>query len=208
MAMFPPISGATTSRMRDRFAYRRAAGLAAALVAAGVWFAAPPARGDDVPLVTPSAPTVQREETDEERALNRPRPPSDRAVVTTLDPIPIATAAPRPLPAFTALPVRVSDLSSADLACLPRNLRNVLSDVSMIFGDVELVSTGRSRQHNRRVGGAYRSLHLACRAVDFRVRNAPARDVHRFLAAREDVGGIKLYRSGFIHIDDGPRRTW
>jgi uncharacterized protein YcbK (DUF882 family) len=99
-------------------------------------------------------------------------------------------------------------LSSADLACLPQTLKNVLSDISMIFGDVELVSTGRSRQHNRRVGGAYRSLHLACRAVDFRVCNTPAREVHRFLAAREDVGGIKLYRTGFIHIDDGPRRTW
>jgi hypothetical protein len=86
---------------------RRAAGLAAVLIVAGVAFAAAPAIGDDVPLVAPPGPSAQREEGEKERALNRPRPQSERAVVTNLAPIPIATAAPRALPVFTALPVRV-----------------------------------------------------------------------------------------------------
>jgi hypothetical protein len=29
-----------------------------------------------------------------------------------------------------------------------------------------------------------------------------------FLRARPDVGGLKVYRNGIIHIDNGSRRTW
>lgn len=91
--------------------------------------------------------------------------------------------------------------------CLPGALRNVLADVAAKFGPVSIQSTHRTRTHNRRAGGARSSLHLSCRAIDFRVR-ARARGVMAYLRSRPEVGGLKIYRNGIIHIDNGSRRTW
>jgi uncharacterized protein YcbK (DUF882 family) len=96
---------------------------------------------------------------------------------------------------------------TAPVDCLPGNLREVLADVATRFGPVSIQSTHRSRKHNRRAGGARHSLHLACRAIDFRVR-ARVRGVMAYLRSRPEVGGLKIYRNGIIHIDDGSRRTW
>jgi uncharacterized protein YcbK (DUF882 family) len=68
-------------------------------------------------------------------------------------------------------------------------------------------STCRSRRHNSRVGGARHSHHLSGNAVDFRVRGASARSVYAFLRSHGSVGGLKLYRRGFFHIDTGSRRS-
>ena len=29
-----------------------------------------------------------------------------------------------------------------------------------------------------------------------------------YLRSRPEVGGLKMYRTGIIHIDNGERRTW
>ncbi len=97
--------------------------------------------------------------------------------------------------------------ASAPTNCLPGDLREVVADVAARFGPVSVESTHRTRGHNRRAGGAGGSMHLACRAVDFRVR-ARARGVMAYLSARPEVGGLKVYRSGIIHIDNGSRRSW
>jgi uncharacterized protein YcbK (DUF882 family) len=68
-------------------------------------------------------------------------------------------------------------------------------------------STHRSQGHNRRAGGARHSLHLSCRAIDFRVRSR-VRGVMAYLQSRPEVGGLKIYRNGIIHIDNGSRRSW
>ena len=47
----------------------------------------------------------------------------------------------------------------------------------------------------------------ACRAVDFRVR-ARTRGVMAYLSSRPEVGGLKVYGNGIIHIDNGSRRRW
>ena len=73
------------------------------------------------------------------------------------------------------------------------------------FGPVTITSTHRSRSHNRRVGGASRSLHLTCQAIDFKV-GASRRKVVAFLRKHSGVGGLILYRS-HIHIDTGPRHV-
>ncbi|MEL6372421.1 MAG: D-Ala-D-Ala carboxypeptidase family metallohydrolase [Pseudomonadota bacterium] len=92
--------------------------------------------------------------------------------------------------------------------CLPKGLKNVLIGVALKFGSVRVNSTHRSWARNKRVGGRPRSFHLKCRAVDFLVR-AHRYKVLRYLLSRPEVGGYKVYRrSGHIHIDDGPRRTW
>lgn len=92
--------------------------------------------------------------------------------------------------------------------CLPTELMNVIYDVAEKYGDVQILSTFRDPMRNRRVGGAPRSFHLQCQAIDFRVMG-PRRDgLLEFLEARADVGGLKRYPLGFFHIDTGPRRTW
>lgn len=96
---------------------------------------------------------------------------------------------------------------SAPAKCLPATIRAVVADVAAKFGVVSVESTHRTKSHNGRAGGARHSLHLSCRAVDFRVRTR-SRGVMAYLRSRPEVGGLKIYRTGIIHIDNGERRSW
>ncbi|MGJ3263870.1 MAG: YcbK family protein [Salinarimonas sp.] len=97
--------------------------------------------------------------------------------------------------------------ASAPTRCLPGDLTTVVAEVAERFGEVRIMSTHRTRAHNRRAGGARHSMHLSCRAIDFRVA-ARGREVMAYLRDHPAVGGLKRYRSGLIHIDNGERRTW
>ena len=69
-------------------------------------------------------------------------------------------------------------------------------------------SAYRSPEHNRAVGGAKASKHMDGTAFDIAMAN---HDPVAFEAAAREVGflGFGYYpRSGFIHIDLGPARTW
>jgi zinc D-Ala-D-Ala carboxypeptidase len=69
-------------------------------------------------------------------------------------------------------------------------------------------SAYRSAAHNRAVGGSPRSKHLDGAAFDIAMVN---HDPAEFEAAAREAGfaGFGFYpRSGFIHIDLGPARTW
>lgn len=91
--------------------------------------------------------------------------------------------------------------------CVPNRLKKVINQIRVKYGPVTVSSTHRSRRHNRMVGGKRRSYHLRCQAVDFRVHGR-TRGLTRWLARHPSVGGYKRYRSGFFHIDTGPKRTW
>ncbi len=95
----------------------------------------------------------------------------------------------------------------APTKCVPGSLIRVLKRVSAKYGPITVNSTFRSKGKNRRIGGRGKSLHLSCRAVDFRVHGS-SRGLARFLIAQKEVGGFNRYPSGFYHIDNGPRRTW
>jgi hypothetical protein len=97
--------------------------------------------------------------------------------------------------------------ANAPTGCVPGNLREVIASVAAKFGPVSVESTHRSRTRNWRAGGARQSLHLSCRAVDFRVRTR-VRGVMAYLRSHPQVGGLKMYRNGIIHIDNGERRSW
>ncbi len=97
--------------------------------------------------------------------------------------------------------------ASAPTSCVPGNLREVVASVAAKFGPVSVESTHRSRGRNWRAGGARQSLHLSCRAIDFRVRTR-VRGVMAYLRSHPQVGGLKIYRNGIIHIDNGERRSW
>jgi hypothetical protein len=96
---------------------------------------------------------------------------------------------------------------SAPTRCLPGDLLDVVADVAGRFGAVSIESTHRTRARNQGAGGARHSLHLSCRAIDFRVRTR-TRAVMAYLGSRREVGGLKVYRNGIIHIDNGERRSW
>ncbi|MCC5960738.1 MAG: DUF882 domain-containing protein [Natronohydrobacter sp.] len=69
-------------------------------------------------------------------------------------------------------------------------------------------SAYRSPQHNRNVGGAPRSKHMDGTAFDIAMSN---HDPVTFAEAARAVGflGFGTYpRSGFMHIDLGPARSW
>ena len=69
-------------------------------------------------------------------------------------------------------------------------------------------SAYRSPEYNRAVGGAIRSKHMDGTAFDIVMAN---HDPVTFEAAAREVGflGFGFYpRSGFMHIDLGPARSW
>ena len=91
--------------------------------------------------------------------------------------------------------------------CVPRSLKRVLNRVADTYGTVTVHSTKRWWLENWWKGGAKKSYHLKCKAVDFSVAGEPA-SVISFLKAQPEVGGYAHYPSGHYHIDTGPRRTW
>lgn len=86
-------------------------------------------------------------------------------------------------------------------------LKSIVQDVAANYGPVTVNSGCRSHGHNSRVGGADRSYHLSCNAIDFRVSWGNAGKVYSFLKTT-GAGGIHHYGGGLFHIDNGPRRSW
>jgi len=79
---------------------------------------------------------------------------------------------------------------------------------SLLNKPLVLTSAYRSPEHNKKVGGAKNSQHMRGIAFDVRMEN---HDPHEFERAARAVGftGFGYYpKSGFMHIDTGPARTW
>jgi len=71
-----------------------------------------------------------------------------------------------------------------------------------------ITSAYRSPEHNRAVGGATKSKHMAGIAFDVRMDNHEP-EVFEFEAMKAGFTGFGYYpKSGFMHIDTGPERTW
>ena len=95
-------------------------------------------------------------------------------------------------------------------SCFPSRLRSVLNKVRARYGATAIVSSGyRSRNHNRRVGGARRSMHMQCKAADIRVPGVNKYQLARYLKTIPSVGGVGTYGcNGSVHVDVGPKRQW
>lgn len=111
---------------------------------------------------------------------------------------------------------RWPSFSPKEIAC--RGTGNVLIDPDALdklqalrdrIGKPMIVNSAyRSPQHNRRVGGAKNSLHMEGVAFDVLMSN---HDPHKYEQAARAVGftGFGYYpKSGFMHVDTGPARSW
>ncbi len=91
----------------------------------------------------------------------------------------------------------------------------VADDLRDSFGEPCIIlSSYRSPEYNRAVGGAPASLHMEFKALDISMPLAGARQVYRRLVewrgAGRFTGGLGLYpSSGFVHLDTrGTNATW
>ncbi len=95
----------------------------------------------------------------------------------------------------------------ASSGCLDGTLRSVINSLASNYGPLTVNSTCRSSGHNRRVGGAPKSLHLSGDAADFRIHSNVSA-AYASLRSNGSVGGLKHYGGGLFHIDNGARRSW
>ena len=98
----------------------------------------------------------------------------------------------------------------ANIGCIPGRLRGLMAKIRAHYGRPLIISSGyRSRRHNRRVGGARRSLHMGCKAIDFRIAGVSKYKLARYVKRLTGRGGVGTYcGKNIIHLDVGPRRTW
>lgn len=91
----------------------------------------------------------------------------------------------------------------------------IVDDLRESFGKpCRILSSYRSPDYNRAVGGAAASLHMGFRALDIAFDGVDAKRVYGRLVewrkAGRFTGGLGLYpSSGFVHIDTrGTNATW
>ena len=94
--------------------------------------------------------------------------------------------------------------------CFPRELVGMIRAIESRFGQKVVVTSGyRSPEHNRRVRGAKRSQHMACKAADIAIPNVDHLKVAAFVRALPGRGGVGTYcHTEAIHVDVGPKRDW
>ena len=98
----------------------------------------------------------------------------------------------------------------AKISCLPKELRMLLNTVAWHYGKHVYIQSGyRSKHYNRSVGGAKRSYHVACKAVDIQVKGVNKYRLARYLKSLPGRGGVGTYcNNSTVHIDVGPKRQW
>ena len=105
-------------------------------------------------------------------------------------------------------PAEIACRGSGQLKLVPEALDR-LQELRDLLGKPLIVrSAYRSPEHNRAVGGAKASKHMDGMAFDIAMAN---HDPVAFEVAAREVGflGFGYYpRSGFMHIDLGPARSW
>ena len=96
---------------------------------------------------------------------------------------------------------------------LLKSLFNVMANLDIAHGSIEIVSGYRSHKTNTRLRKrnsrvARNSFHTKGRAMDLRMPSVNLRDL-RDAARSERIGGVGYYtRSRFVHFDTGPVRYW
>ncbi len=170
-------------------------------------------QGTATTTIVPSAPAGSLPGAQQAIITTRPTPATG-PVLAALPPDAGARDWPRYVPGARAADrnlgiagERVMADPGAPLSCLPAPVRRALNDVAMRFGPIIVRSTHRGNGMFVRTDAWRGSYHRDCRAADFRVSGDPSA-ILAFLRTRPDLGGVKRYRNGLFHIDNGPRRSW
>lgn len=95
-------------------------------------------------------------------------------------------------------------------SCFGSDLVRMLRQVESRFGKKAVITSGyRSPPHNKRVGGAKASMHMACKAADFHIPGVSGVEVARYVRSLPSRGGVGTYcHTAAIHVDTGKQRDW
>jgi uncharacterized protein YcbK (DUF882 family) len=109
------------------------------------------------------------------------------------------------------------DYRSNEMTDMNVDLLDYLFDIQMLLGkrdkQIQVVSGYRSESTNKYLrnhtrGVAKKSYHMLGKAIDIKVPTVSSKYVKKAALALAR-GGVGYYpRSGFVHIDVGPVRTW
>lgn len=84
-----------------------------------------------------------------------------------------------------------------------------LAQIQSAFGPLKVTSGFRDPAHNARVGGAKDSAHTRANAVDVTFSGDEQKTIQLVQAAsKAGIGGIGVYKPGFVHLDTESRRVW
>jgi len=89
----------------------------------------------------------------------------------------------------------------------PVLLKRVQALRDVVGRPVVISSAYRCPVYNKKIGGAPQSKHMLGQAVDIVIKGMTPAQVAQ-AAAKVGFTGIGIYRSGFTHVDIGPRRSW
>ena len=94
--------------------------------------------------------------------------------------------------------------------CFDPQLVSMIRAVERKFNTKVVVTSGyRSPSYNKRVNGAQKSMHMACKAADIQVPGANNLVVANFVRTLPGRGGVGTYcHTTAIHVDTGKERDW
>lgn len=98
-----------------------------------------------------------------------------------------------------------------DMGCIAKNSRlmSAIRKVHDKYGKtVGIDSAYRSPAYNKGVGGAEKSYHMRCQAVDILVPGVSKDALRVYVRSLPEIGGVGIYNQASIHIDTGPVRNW
>ena len=102
--------------------------------------------------------------------------------------------------------IKTIDRRTIDIIAASHNLLNTDEPYTLLSGYRSAKTTAMLRRRSRSV--ARHSLHKTGQAADVRLSSRSVKQVYT-AAAKCSGGGVgRYYRSGFVHIDCGPLRTW
>ena len=102
--------------------------------------------------------------------------------------------------------IKTIDKRTIDIIAASHNLLNTDEPYTLLSGYRSAKTNAMLRRRSRSV--ARNSLHMTGQAADVRLSSRSVKQVYK-AAAKCSGGGVgRYYRSGFVHIDCGPLRTW
>ena len=102
--------------------------------------------------------------------------------------------------------IKTIDKRTIDIIAASHNLLNTDEPYTLLSGYRSAKTNAMLRRRSRLV--ARHSLHMTGQAADVRLSSRSVKQVYK-AAAKCSGGGVgRYYRSGFVHIDCGPLRTW